>query len=297
MYSRHSSVLRQRIPTTILPLLCSRFTSSAPSAHRACQTRAAWPLSRRPFIPTSAVDYIPLPPSVMRLPRDEHRCAGRPGTSHLRTLSPIIASPRTSTFFLDSSASNVDHDSPPCTQSPPILVSLPSTMASLESTPPHTGSRSLSEALYAPSSLSTSTSYPAAVFLRTVHGVVATPEETRHHVRPRPRSFSLPSRQRPEILQITNAKDINVSFPRRRAKCHIPLGKNTEDDEGAPPLGFTQNPETFVYGNMETGDNSLRDATRSFHALMELLTSECGYVNDLKALVQVSGFAPSQEYV
>jgi hypothetical protein len=229
----------------------------------------------------------------MRLPRDEPRCAGRPGTSHLRTLSPIIASPRgipTSSFFLDSSTSD---DSPPSTQSPPILVFLPSTMASLQSTPPHTGSRSLSEALYAPSSLSTSTSYPAAV-LRTVHGVVATP---RHHVQPRPRSFSLPSRQRPEILQ-TNAEDINASFPRNRAKCHIPLDQNTEDDEGAPPLGscqFTQNPETFGYGNMKTGDN--RDATRSFHALMELLTSECGYVNDLKALVQVSEFAPSQKYI
>lgn len=215
----------------------------------------------------------------MRPPRDQLHCAGRP------TLSPIIASPR---------ASDVHHR----------------TQASLESTP-----RSLSEALYAPSLLSTSTSYPATVFLRTVHDVVA-PQETRHHVRPsrRPRSLSdssLPSRLachslnseqagislRPEILQ-ANAEDINASLPRHRAKCYIPLNQSIEEDEGASPLGSrqsTQNMEAFGYGNMKTGDN--RDATRSFHALMELLTSECGYLNDLKALVQVSGFAPSQKYM
>lgn len=234
----------------------------------------------------------------MRPPRDEIHCVGRSGISYLRTLSPIIASPRgtpTSTFSLDSSTSHVHHG----TQSPPT--------ASLDSTLPHT-SRSLSEALYSPSSLSTSTSYPAAVFLRTVHDVVA-PQETRHHVRPmRPRSLSdssLPSRLachslnskqagvslRPDLQ--TNAEDTNTSFPRHRAKCHIPLDQNIEEDEGVPPLRScqsAQNLEPFGYRNVKTGD-----VMRSFHALMELLTSERGYLNDLKALVQVSGLSPSQE--
>ena len=260
----------------------------------------------------------------------ELHCAERPGTSYLLTLSPIIASPRgtptpTFSFSLDSSACDGHHDSPPSMEyvtapnSPsmqPILASLPSTMLASESTPPHAGSRSLSEALHAPSSLSTSTSFPAAVFLRTVRDrrdVVAS-QETRHHVRPmnrRPRSFSdssLPSSlhsvySEPAGISLrsgllrTNAKDVNASFPRHRAIFHIPLDRNIEEDEGAPLLGScesTQNLEISGHSKTNTGDNlSKRDATRRFHALMELLTSECGYLNDLTVLVQVSGFSSS----
>ncbi len=253
----------------------------------------------------------------------------RPGTSYLMTLSPIIASPRfvlPSTFSLDSSARDVQHGSPASTEyvtapnSPslhPTFLPLPSaSVAPEELTPQHAGSQTLSEALHAPSSLSTSTSYPASAFRRTMHEILAS-QETRHLVRPtlrRPRSFSdssLPSRLTfiPRYsektgtllgsqLPKTDVEDVDFSFPHHRAKFHLPLDQNIEEDDATLPLSSYECAQNLVvtsgHGNMEICDNvNSRDTTRRFHALMELLTSESGYVNDLKALVQVGGSAPS----
>ena len=240
----------------------------------------------------------------------ERHGAGRPGTSYLLTLSPIIASPRCvppSTFSLDPPARDVQHGSPASTEyvtapnSPslhPTFVPLPSAMVAPEElTPLHAGSQTLSEALHAPASLSTSTSYPASTFLRTTNEVVAS-QETRHFGRlmlQRPRSFSdsFPSRPAfipryseqtgtllcPELPKI-DVGDIDLSFPHHRAKFHISLDQNAGEDEAALPLS-------------QNLDVTSRDTARRFHALAELLTSESGYLNDLKALVQVGGNTPS----
>ncbi|KAK2466063.1 hypothetical protein APHAL10511_001705 [Amanita phalloides] len=215
-------------------------------------------------------------------------------SSHLLTLSPIMASPSWPT----TPAFSVIPGSPASAE----YVTAPNSPSVLPSATLSSGSQSMSKVPYIPPSLSTSTSYPAPLLLRAQPELVVS-RETRHCVRPlntRHRSLSdssLPLRQNmgihnyknldtpslPEPFQ-TRAEDINVLL-RHRAKFHIPRDRNSDEEDDQE---CTQNALANNEIDTNVNDNEdLRDVTRRFHALKELLATESGYLNDLKTLVKV----------
>ena len=81
----------------------------------------------------------------------------------------------------------------------------------------------------------------------------------------------------------------NDAVPRSKSIFHL-SGTDNEEETGQPSLGFDESPDgswsdhsPFDAWEKETN----KDALRKFHALKELLTTEIGYLMDLKAFVMV----------
>lgn len=81
----------------------------------------------------------------------------------------------------------------------------------------------------------------------------------------------------------------NDAVPRSKSIFHL-SGTDNEEETGQPSLGFDESPDgswsdhsPFHAWEKETN----KDALRKFHALKELLTTEIGYLMDLKAFVMV----------
>lgn len=81
----------------------------------------------------------------------------------------------------------------------------------------------------------------------------------------------------------------NDAVPRSKSIFHL-SGTDNEEEVGQPSLGFNESPDgswsdhsPFDAWEKETN----KDALRKFHALKELLTTEVGYLMDLKAFVMI----------
>lgn len=84
-----------------------------------------------------------------------------------------------------------------------------------------------------------------------------------------------------------------------RAFFHIPADNASDEDE--PVQDSTERDSGTTNDGSSTSDHldgdrwaidKQKDDTRRYHALMELLTSEVGYVENLRSLVDVSTMSP-----
>ncbi|KAF8622188.1 hypothetical protein AX15_007299 [Amanita polypyramis BW_CC] len=249
--------------------------------------------------------------------------ARRPAASHLLTLSPIIASPTcppTSTFSSYSSIPEVQLNSPATTEYttapnspsiPPLFTPLPSTMLTSSSSAPPLASRQSSSDVLRITALSllASTAF-SAIMLPPAIGGAPESRGAPHHMRPinrMHRSFSDPSlssrqvviNRPPEqadaashpVLPGSHSGDNGSMSPRNRTKFRIAPDINIEGDTPLDSCDRTNRDSSLEgnYNNSELGPDSMesRDIIRRFHVLKELLTTEHGYLNDLKGLVNV----------
>ncbi|KIL70246.1 hypothetical protein M378DRAFT_7144 [Amanita muscaria Koide BX008] len=218
-------------------------------------------------------------------------------SSAVVTLSPIAASPVCSpqpTFHQEISDCEVPPGSLACSAyiiAPTSTSTLPEHIAtrllSIEQ------SRVLKEPLAPLSTLSTSASFP---FLTLQYKSRATTDlqDTEKSVlamTQKRRSFSESSLGSQQVTKYSSdnpdtaaAPPATVS-PQCRANFHILHGPNIEDDEDCIEPTSSERPQNDCKGS--------KDRIRRFYALRELLSTEFGYLNDLRALVTVYLHSPS----